>query len=107
MNRQYLQQQLDQLMADTLALGSRVEEALTKALKAIAANDIEAMQQVVGNDRLINAATQELHSRCITIIARQQPMAGDLRDQRRAVLAAGDGAHGRPRRDGVQASGSA
>lgn len=80
MNRQNFQQQLDQLMADTLALGSRVEEALTKAMRAIVANDLEAMQHVVGNDRQINAAAQELHSRCITIIARQQPMAGDLRE---------------------------
>jgi phosphate transport system protein len=80
MNRQFFQQQLDQLMADTLALGSRVEEALTKAMRAIEANDVVAMQQVVSNDRQINAATQELHSRCITIIARQQPMAGDLRE---------------------------
>jgi phosphate transport system protein len=80
MNRQNFQQQLDQLMADTLALGSRVEAALTSAMRAILANDLEAMQQVVSSDRLINAAAQELHSRCITIIARQQPMAGDLRE---------------------------
>lgn len=80
MNRQYFQQQLDQLMADTLALGSRVEEALTKAIRAIGGNDLQAMQQVVLNDREINAAAQALHGRCIVLIARQQPMAGDLRE---------------------------
>jgi len=80
MNRQHFQRQLDQLMADTLALGSRVEEALAIALRAIGANDVDTMQQVVGNDRQINVAAQALHSRCLTMIARQQPMAGDLRE---------------------------
>ena len=80
MNRQYFQEQLDQLMADTLALGSRVEVALDQALQAVMNNDLALMQQVVADDRLINMQTQALHERCLTIIARQQPMARDLRE---------------------------
>ncbi len=80
MNRQFFQEQLDQLMADTLALGSRVEEALAQALRAVTTNDLQLMVQVIANDRGINAVVQALHERCLTIIARQQPMASDLRE---------------------------
>jgi phosphate transport system protein len=80
MARQFFQEQLDQLMADTLALGSRVEEALAQALQAVTTNDLWLMEQVVANDRKINAMVQILHERCLTLIARQQPMAGDLRE---------------------------
>lgn len=67
-------------MADTLALGSRVEEALAQALRAITTNDLELMGRIIADDREINAAAQALHERCLTLIARQQPMAGDLRE---------------------------
>src|SRR4028118_707394 len=80
MNRQFFQHQLDQLMADTLALGSRVETALADALRAVAANDLGAMHRLVADDRQINLVVQALHERCLTMIARQQPMAGDLRE---------------------------
>jgi len=80
MNRQFFQHQLEQLMADTLSLGSRVETALADALCAVAANDLGAMHALVANDRQINLLVQALHERCLTLIARQQPMAGDLRE---------------------------
>lgn len=80
MNRQYFQAQLDQLMADTLALGNRVEEQLQRALEAVLRNDLEQMQRIIADDKQINELAQRLHRRCITIIARQQPMARDLRE---------------------------
>jgi phosphate transport system protein len=80
MNRQFFQDQLTRLMSDTLALGSRVEEAVAQAMHAVINNDITMMQRVVGDDREINAIVQALHDRCLTMIARQQPMAGDLRE---------------------------
>ncbi len=80
MSRQFFQEQLDQLMADTLALGSRVEDTLDQAMQAVMSNDLGLMEQIVANDRQINEMTQALHERCLTIIARQQPMASDLRE---------------------------
>jgi phosphate transport system protein len=80
MNRQYFQSQLELLMADTLALGSRVEEALQRAMEAVLANDLVQMEQVIASDREINELAQRLHERAITMIARQQPMARDLRE---------------------------
>ena len=80
MSRSFFQEQLDRLMADTLALGSRVEEALERAMQAVKANDLDLMQRVIVDDKLINTAVQDLHQRCLTLIARQQPMASDLRE---------------------------
>jgi phosphate transport system protein len=80
MNRQFFQDQLDRLMADTLALGSRVESVLSEALHALKINDLDLMQRIVADDKQINAAAQALHERCLTLIARQQPMASDLRE---------------------------
>ncbi len=80
MNRQFFQTQLEQLMADTLALGSRVEEQLQRALRAVLDNDLDEMQRVILDDKQINEMAQRIHERCITIIARQQPMARDLRE---------------------------
>lgn len=80
MNRQFFQNQLDQLMADTLTLGHRVEDALAQAMRAIASNDLDAMQRIVRDDKEINATAQGLHRQCLTLIARQQPMASDLRE---------------------------
>ena len=67
-------------MADTLALGSRVEAVLSESLRAVKTNDLDLMQRIVADDKQINAAAQALHERCLTLIARQQPMASDLRE---------------------------
>lgn len=80
MNRQFFQEQLDRLMADTLALGNRVETALIDAMRAVTTNDLDLMQQVINNDKQINGVVQALHQRSLTLIARQQPMASDLRE---------------------------
>jgi phosphate transport system protein len=80
MNRQYFQEQLDQLMRDTLVLGDKVVDALVRALAALQTNNVEQMSAVIDNDQQINAVVEELHHRCLTMIARQQPMARDLRE---------------------------
>lgn len=79
MNRQHFQIQLDELMGDTLALGQAVTEAVAQALEAVLHHDIERMTAVITNDQYINAGVEALHRRCLTVIACQQPMAGDLR----------------------------
>lgn len=80
MSRQFFREQLNQLMDDTLALGSRVEDVIAQAMRAITVNDLDLMSRLITDDKLINSAAQALHQRCLTLIARQQPMAGDLRE---------------------------
>jgi phosphate transport system protein len=80
MNRQSFQSQLDALTQDTLTLGYAVADALKLALSTLTTSDPEQMQAVIDNDRNINATVVALRSRCLTMIARQQPMASDLRE---------------------------
>lgn len=80
MNRQSFQTQLDALTEDTLALGYAVADALNHALATLTTSDPEQMRAVIDNDRHINAAVVTLRGRCLTMIARQQPMASDLRE---------------------------
>lgn len=80
MNRQSFQSQLDALTQDTLTLGYAVADALNRALDTLTTRDPDHMRAVIDNDRHINATVTALRGRCLTLIARQQPMASDLRE---------------------------
>ena len=70
---------LQDLQDDLLVLGKMVETAISRALYALKARDLEASRQVVKDDDLIDTKRYELEERCIELIATQQPLAGDLR----------------------------
>jgi phosphate transport system protein len=70
---------LQDLQDDLLVLGKMVETAISRALNALKARDLEASRQVVKDDDLIDSKRYELEERCIELIATQQPLAGDLR----------------------------
>ncbi len=67
------------LKDELLFLGSMVEKAIARALDALKRRDLEASRQVVLDDDHIDRKRFEIEERCIDLIARQQPMAGDLR----------------------------
>ena len=71
--------QLHQLLDDLLQLGGMVEKSIAKALEALKDRDLQAAEQVVKDDDLIDHLRFELEDRCVELIATQQPMAGDLR----------------------------
>ena len=80
MAREHFQTQLDRLAQDTLHLGDAVAHALRQALDALVSANTGAMARVVAHDQVINADVRELHRHCLLLIARQQPMACDLRE---------------------------
>ena len=67
------------LQDDLLELGSMVEKSIDRALDALKNRDLEASQQVVKDDDLIDNKRFELENACILLIATQQPLAADLR----------------------------
>ena len=67
------------LQDDLLELGSMVEKSIDRALDALKNRDLEASQQVVKDDDLIDNKRFELENTCILLIATQQPLAADLR----------------------------
>jgi len=79
MGRQSFEQQLQKLQEDVLVLGSMVENAITEAVSALKRRDLEASRRLILADREINEKRFAIESECLTLIATQQPLAGDLR----------------------------
>ena len=71
---------LDQLRHDILAMATRVEEDLGKALNAWQNNDTELAREVKANDVVINAMQIKIEDEAAIVIATQQPVARDLRE---------------------------
>lgn len=78
-NRQHFDDELIRLHDELIRIGTMVESALSHALRAVRDYDGELAERVVSGDAEINQAVQQLHARAIGLIARQQPMASDLR----------------------------
>ena len=72
-------QELVDLQNDLLMLGSMAEKAISRSIDAMRLRDLPASEQVVEDDNLIDAKRFDIEERCIDLIARQQPLAGDLR----------------------------
>ena len=79
MNRANFDRHLQDLQDDLLVLGKLVETAIGRAIQALKDRDLEASEQVIKDDDLIDDKRYELEERCIELIATQQPLAGDLR----------------------------
>jgi len=71
--------QLRALREELLAMSDLVCEALQRALEAFEARDAEIASLVVEGDREINERYLAIERRCIELIARQQPVAGEMR----------------------------
>ncbi len=71
--------QLQTLQDDTLLMGSMVEKAVERSIDALKRRDMALARQVVADDIQINTRRWQIEERAIELIARQQPMAGDLR----------------------------
>lgn len=77
--RGMLDQEMAQIQDNVLQIGSMVEHAIRRSIAALKDRDVELARQVIADDIKINSlryATEEL---CLTVIATQQPVAGDLR----------------------------
>ena len=77
--RSGLDRQLRMLQDDVLTMGGMVEKSIARAIDALERRDLEASQQVIAEDDLIDSRRFEIEEKCIDLIATQQPMAGDLR----------------------------
>ena len=71
--------ELTDLQNEVLVLGSMVEKAITKSIEALRTRNIDDSRDVIAEDDLIDDKRHEIEDKCIALIARQQPMATDLR----------------------------
>ena len=65
--------------SDVLFIGSMVEKAILSSVKALKDRDLKLAEQIIADDRNINAKRFEIENKCIQLIVTQQPMASDLR----------------------------
>jgi phosphate transport system protein len=79
MTRQTFDQELNRLQDEVLALGSTVEEALVRSVETLKQRDFAASRRLIAGDRAINERRYAIEDDAITLIATQQPMAGDMR----------------------------
>ena len=77
--RQGFDQELESLRQDLVHMGQIVQDAIKNAVDALARRDKALAQQVMDGDDLIDSMQVEIEDRCISLIARQQPVATDLR----------------------------
>ncbi len=75
----HFHEQLEQLQQKILRLGGMVEEAIGKSVRALTERDSELGRQVLEGDRAIDAIELEIDEDCMELLARNQPMARDLR----------------------------
>ena len=67
------------LQEELLAVGSMVEKAIANAVDGLKRRDLDLCRQVVQDDSVIDARRYDIEERCVNLIAKQQPMATDLR----------------------------
>ena len=72
-------QELENLKNAVLAMGGIVEQQLANTLKALRDDDKRIAEQVVIEDGQVNNMEVQIDKECMRIIARRNPIAGDLR----------------------------
>lgn len=77
--RSVFQDELDSVSQSLVDLTEMVSTAMSKATSAILNSDLKLAEEVIANDENIDNYQHEIDSRIIDIIARQQPVASDLR----------------------------
>ena len=78
--REHYVQQLEALHTEIRALGQMVIVSITRAIDALRRQDTEAAQRIRADDQRVDQAQAALEEHALTIMATQQPMAGDLRE---------------------------
>jgi phosphate transport system protein len=77
--REVFQQSLDEVRVRLVEISDLVAIAMEKATQAFGTSDVALAEEVIENDSVIDEKAMELDELAIDILARQQPVASDLR----------------------------
>jgi len=75
----HFDEELKDLNELLLRMGAMAEEAIIRSVEALKALDALAAKAVIDKDAGVDKLELEIDEKCIDLIARHQPMAGDLR----------------------------
>jgi phosphate transport system protein len=80
MTRETFDRELQRLQDEVVILGSLVEKAIVESVELLKRRDLAGASRLIAEDRrVINEKRFAIESEALTLIATQQPMAGDLR----------------------------
>lgn len=77
--RDIFHEELESITADHLKMTTLVRDAIESATKALLNTDLQLAEKVITDDLEIDRIQHSLDERTISIMARQQPVASDLR----------------------------
>ncbi|MDD4954012.1 MAG: phosphate signaling complex protein PhoU [Candidatus Omnitrophica bacterium] len=75
----HFDEELKELQSEILKMGVMAQEAIYKSVEALRNRDKTQAQEVIATDNKIDELELAIDERCIDLIARHQPLAGDLR----------------------------
>jgi phosphate transport system protein len=75
----HLHQELDKLKLKLMGMFALVEDVLTKSIRSLLERNMELGQEVIDSDEKVNRMEVELDEICLKLMAREQPVARDLR----------------------------
>jgi phosphate transport system protein len=77
--RKAFHDELRQLEADVVTLGHLAAAAVERGTAALLAGDLSAAEEVIADDKALDDLTHSIEARIYEVLARQAPMAVDLR----------------------------
>lgn len=79
MHRDNLERGILELRGEVVEMSGRAGQAIRGSIEVLASRDSRAAQTLVDADEDINATRYHIEEKCLSLIATQQPVAGDLR----------------------------
>lgn len=77
--RHFFDKELEELHLELIKMGSLVEESIENTIQALKKQDTALARKIFKNDDIIDDLEKKIEKICLTLIARQQPLAKDLR----------------------------
>jgi len=72
-------EELKKLRIDLLRMGTLAREAISNSVKALIDRDAKLADDIIAGDDVVDKMDLDIEMKCMELIARQQPMARDLR----------------------------
>ena len=77
--QRHIDQELADLKAEILRMGSLVESQIEGSIKALVDRDVDLASRIIERDTLVNSMDVDIDENCMRLLALQAPAAGDLR----------------------------
>jgi phosphate transport system protein len=77
--RDAFHEELDAIQATLVTMGEMVSVAMSRSSEALLKADVKLAEQVISDDERLDSIQHDLEARAINLMARQQPVAQDLR----------------------------